>query len=256
MFPVLAIRAADLGRALRFLQAWGDASGREAFSRPMLVELGRLIPADTVEYFELRERDRAGLAYVTNRDVEDDADLLEGWLAFRHQNPLGAFRWTPADGAVRLSSVISWRRMRDLGFYDAYWRPNGIRDQLKIWLWRSEETAVCISLDRSDGVFTEREAALLDVLRPHLAALHATPDPADAADADVDLTRREAQVLSCAAAGHQNGEIAELLCISAATVRKHLEHAYAKLGVHGRGEAVAALMRLPSGSPGEPDEES
>ena len=243
MFPPLSIRAADLGQTLRFLQAFGETSGREAFTRPMLVELGRLIPSDMVEYFELRERDRAGLAHVTSRDLDED-HLLEGWLAFRHQNPVGAFRWTPADGAVRLSSVVSWRQMRALDLYDAYWRPAGVRDQLKIWLWRSHDSAICISMDRSDGVFSDAEVAMLEVLQPHLAAMQAAANQVTAVDPDVSITRREAQVLSCVAAGQQNAEIAELLGVSPATVRKHLENAYAKLGVHGRGEAVAALMRL------------
>ena len=242
MFRPLAIRAGDLGQAIRFLQAFSETSGRELFTRPMLVELGRLIAADTVEYFELRERDRAGLTYVTSRDLED-AHLVEGWMAFRHQNPVGAFRWTPADGAIRLSSVVSWRQMRALDLYDAYWRPAGVRDQLKIWLWRSNDTAVCISMDRSDGVFSDGEVAMLEVLQPQLAEMRAAANQLAAVDPNVSLTRREAQVLSCLAAGHQNARIADILCMSPATVRKHLEHTYAKLGVRGRGEAVAALMR-------------
>ena len=89
-----------------------------------------------------------------------------------------------------------------------------------------------------------REVAMLEVLQPHLAAMQAAANQVTAVDPDVSITRREAQVLSCVAAGQQNAEIAELLSVTPATVRKHLEHAYAKLGVHGRGEAVAALMRL------------
>ena len=99
-------------------------------------------------------------------------------------------------------------------------------------------------MDRSDGVFSDAEVAMLEVLQPYLAAMQAAANEVMAVDPDVSITRREAQVLSCVAAGHQNAEIAELLSVSPATVRKHLEHAYAKLGVAGRGEAVAALMRL------------
>ena len=43
------------------------------------------------------------------------------------------------------------------------------------------------------------------------------------------------------AAGLSNAEIAEGNCIAVGTVRKHLENAYRKLGVHNR---IAAIARL------------
>jgi DNA-binding CsgD family transcriptional regulator len=249
----MSIRAADLGRVFRFLHDHGDASPPDALARPMLQELGALFTADTVEYFELRKSDRMGMAYTTNRDLGDPPELVEAWEAYRHQNPLGAFRWRPADGPRRLSSVIGPRQLRRLEYFDTYLRPSLIRDQLKVWLWTSEETAVCISLDRSDGTFSERDSAALEVLQPHLAALHLGRDNRGATDPEATLTRREAQVLSCLATGRSNAEIAELLVISPATVRKHLEHAYAKLGVRSRGEAVSALMRLARPASRSPD---
>jgi DNA-binding CsgD family transcriptional regulator len=242
----MSMRASDLGRVFRFLRDHGEVRAPEAFARPMLQELGELLSADTVEYFELRKSDHGGVAYTTSRDLHDPPEIVEAWRAYRHQNPLGAFRWWPADGPRRLSSVIGSRQMRRLEYFDLFLRPSWIRDQLKVWLWRSEETAVCISLDRSDGTFSEREAVTLEVLQPHLAALHLSEPSSGGTDPEATLTRREAQVLSCLASGRSNAEIAELLVISPATVRKHLEHAYAKLGVRNRGEAVNALARLAS----------
>jgi len=57
------------------------------------------------------------------------------------------------------------------------------------------------------------------------------------------LTRRQAEVLSLLADGRDTGEIATELFISPRTVRKHLEHIYARLGVHSRAAAVAAARR-------------
>ena len=45
-----------------------------------------------------------------------------------------------------------------------------------------------------------------------------------------------------------NVEVARLLWISPATVRKHLENAYEKLEVHNRTGAVAALRAAGDGS--------
>lgn len=54
------------------------------------------------------------------------------------------------------------------------------------------------------------------------------------------LSRREAEVLAHVAEGRTNAEIARLLSVSPGTVKRHLEHVYAKLGVHRRTEAAAA----------------
>jgi DNA-binding CsgD family transcriptional regulator len=52
------------------------------------------------------------------------------------------------------------------------------------------------------------------------------------------LTNREREILALVAEGRTNGEVASALWISPATVRKHLENAYAKLGVTTRTAAV------------------
>jgi PAS domain S-box-containing protein len=58
------------------------------------------------------------------------------------------------------------------------------------------------------------------------------------------LTPRELEVLQLAAHGVAGPQIAERLVVSHATVRSHLEHIYAKLGVSGRAAAVAKALRL------------
>ena len=57
------------------------------------------------------------------------------------------------------------------------------------------------------------------------------------------LTPREREVLDLVAEGLRNADVAERLSIAPGTVRRHLENAYAKLGVHTRTAAVARLRR-------------
>ncbi len=54
-----------------------------------------------------------------------------------------------------------------------------------------------------------------------------------------DLSEREREVLRLVARGRDNVQIAAALGIAAATVRKHVETIFGKLGVHKRSEAVA-----------------
>ncbi|MGH2908089.1 MAG: response regulator transcription factor, partial [Solirubrobacteraceae bacterium] len=53
-----------------------------------------------------------------------------------------------------------------------------------------------------------------------------------------DLTPREAEVLRLIAAGLSNGEIAAQLVVSAATVKTHVNHVFAKIGARDRAQAV------------------
>lgn len=54
------------------------------------------------------------------------------------------------------------------------------------------------------------------------------------------LTEREMLVLESAAKGFSNQEIAQAEFLSPRTVKNYLNSSYVKLGVHNRGEAVAA----------------
>lgn len=57
------------------------------------------------------------------------------------------------------------------------------------------------------------------------------------------LTRREAEVLQHLSCGMTNTQIADVLGVSATTVRNHIEHLLAKLGVHSKLEAVVFAAR-------------
>jgi DNA-binding CsgD family transcriptional regulator len=66
----------------------------------------------------------------------------------------------------------------------------------------------------------------------------------DGAVPSPSLTPRELEVLALAAGGAGVPELAEKLALSPDTVRTHLKHIYAKLGVHSRTGAVTRAIRL------------
>ncbi|HSK95533.1 MAG TPA: response regulator transcription factor [Euzebyales bacterium] len=68
--------------------------------------------------------------------------------------------------------------------------------------------------------------------------------------ADEPLSPRELEVLELVARGSTNRRVAERLFISEATVKTHLLHIYAKLGVNDRAAAVAAAFERGMLQPG------
>jgi DNA-binding NarL/FixJ family response regulator len=67
--------------------------------------------------------------------------------------------------------------------------------------------------------------------------------PAHPGVADVELSRREQEILDLLTQGYENKEICERLFIGIETVRTHLKHIYEKLHVRSRTEAVAKYLR-------------
>ncbi len=70
-----------------------------------------------------------------------------------------------------------------------------------------------------------------------------TPEPLEA----LGLTPREAEVLLWLAQGKSNPDIAIILGAAEGTVKKHLEHIFAKLGVESRNAASLAAIEVLAG---------
>ncbi|MBA2632132.1 MAG: hypothetical protein H0U86_03905 [Chloroflexi bacterium] len=241
------VREGDLRRIMAFVASAPFGTPDDPLPRPTLAALRDLVGAEDAEYFELRRADRAVLAAAQSHDFasapgSEDALLVHGW-----QNPLTWRRWNPADGVLRLSERIGRRDLERMGFYQEFMRPNRLRDTLKVWLWSSPTSAACIQMWRCDGEFNAREQAFLAVLHHDLIVLReeALGSVSGAWTSDASLTTREGEVLMLACRGVSDEVIAERLGTSTATVGKHLEHAYAKLGVHSRAEALWRLAARP-----------
>lgn len=114
--------------------------------------------------------------------------------------------------------------------------PNGIRDQLTVWLPSSAHIHGYISLVSAQrGTFSDRDIDLLGALRPHLSFLLAQKlSLTRMAQASAPLTARERQISTFIADGLTNRQIARQLTITEDTVKKHVSNAMLKLNLRNR----------------------
>lgn len=91
-----------------------------------------------------------------------------------------------------------------------------------------------------------RHAWFLELLLPHLhlALLRLAPAQAGSAGPARPLSAREAEIMAWLREGKSNDEMAQLLGISALTVKNHLQRIYRLLGVGNRAHALARCIEL------------
>ncbi len=90
----------------------------------------------------------------------------------------------------------------------------------------------------------EELADFLALVGDEVAARRAHAADRRSARAGTDvLSRREREVLSLAASGLTDRQLAHSLYVSVKTVKNHLHHIYGKLGARGRTEAVVIASR-------------
>jgi len=144
---------------------------------------------------------------------------------------------------VKVSDVYSVREWHSTGMYHDLARPQGLENWMGFCLSEppgpdaGPGRSVRLFFLRQPGPdFSERDRALVTLLRPHLqqayhdAERRRSPVP--------DLTPRQWDLLHLIAGGRTNIQIARQLGLSEGTVRTHLENIYSRLQVSNRTAAV------------------
>ncbi len=138
-----------------------------------------------------------------------------------------------------MDGVTAIRRLRELG----------VRGRVLVLTTYGNDSDVLPAIEAGAAGYLLKDAAVAELTRAVAASARgeAVLSPAVASrlmgqlrSPETPLSDRELDVLRLVAAGGSNRDIAAKLFISEATVKTHLLHAYAKLGVADRAAAVAA----------------
>lgn len=243
----------DYAAVWEFLAEVDNLEIEEPYPAAMLARLRSLVAGDQAAYQELDVGARR--LDVTPSEPDDDEDEELYWAV--GPCPITDYRVRTGDlSAIRMSDVIGRQRYHDSPFYREYFQPVGLDHVLDLGLSTDRQRYRSILLIRGHDAadFSERDRAVLELLRPHLRAREARAelqrrardaDQKPASDEPVGpalLTAREREILRLVREGKTNAEIAGELWVSPGTVKKHLEHVYDKLGVASRAAAATAAQ--------------
>jgi DNA-binding CsgD family transcriptional regulator len=190
------------------------------------------------------------------RTIYDPMDAVPGQVnlalhQFAHQSPIYGNCQTEV---CALSDRLSRRDWHRTDLYHEGFRRVEQEDCISLDIDLRKDCRLSLFSSRGRRGFSMEERAMLAMLGPHiqqvfdrLTAQGKLEKSLEARTSglgiDDRLSERECEVLQWLAQGKSNGEIALLLNIRTATVKKHLANLYAKLGVENRHAAALLALR-------------
>jgi DNA-binding CsgD family transcriptional regulator len=149
------------------LEVVGEAYGfhsLEEFRPGVLDLLTRVAPSDYVSYNEISPDE----IFVLEQPTIDPM-LLAEFAAYAHEHPLISYMGRTRDGRpCRISDVISRDAFHQLEIYKRFFGALRCDHQVALTLPSAPPRIIGVALTRSKHNFSEREVALLGVMRPHL----------------------------------------------------------------------------------------
>jgi DNA-binding CsgD family transcriptional regulator len=233
-------------RALLGLIADAESLGSvETYHAELVAAMAAVFPCEIVSFNEFWVERPAGVGGTpavtcTSSPPLEPRDAMPVALLpafFRHmtEHPLIRLHAAGDLGAYRLSDTTSMRRFRRAPLYGEFFGPAAIGHQLTIGLEATPRRLIGMWFNRARRDFADDDLLMAELLRPRLQAAEAAVRRAATRAA---LTAREREVLDIVATGATNATIAEALVVSPATVKKHLDNIYAKVGVSSRATAA------------------
>jgi DNA-binding CsgD family transcriptional regulator len=236
---MVRLREQDFKAGLDLLGAMNEAACDAAsFARLGVERLPALVASEftTLSVCNLLNGRREVYGLPAGALSADDRAVFD-----RHFNRHPLVRYHGYDGGEhvqRISDSVPFERFRRTTLYNDYYRRIRIDHAMALPIYVRDGLLVSFVLNRTRRDFSDRERALLDLVRPNLARFYKKVKTSSL------LTPREADVLRWVAAGKSDAQIGVILGISPRTAQKHLQNLYEKLGVENR---TAAAMRVLNG---------
>lgn len=163
-----ALSWADLKPVHDLVARLQSCSTQPEFSATLVAGAADLVGGDSVGFSKIDQQGRWAGYMQGLEPVPQSEDATLRRLLPSH--PLVRHYLHSADDRTRfLSDFWGQQELRDSAFYHDFCRERGIRYQAVSVVNRSSRSLTALVLSRSGPDFGERERAVLDILRPHIA---------------------------------------------------------------------------------------
>lgn len=227
---------------------------RDEHLRRAATMLSGIFPGDGVLWSSLSPRRRT-FESRTGPESRPDPELAgEMRIVARDHPVVASYRAEPADRRPRRNSdVASMRSWRATAAYtDVFARRGGTHQLSMVVSMRGTSITTAWTMQRHDSDFSDADVSTAAMALPTLSALWqanigptlAASDHALAVRERLGISTRETEVLELLVGGGSARMIGRVLRVSERTVHKHLQHLYAKLGVHDRLAAANEARSL------------
>jgi len=237
------VSTGDYERILAIVAEAASGTSDAPLPVPVLEMIRELAGCDAAAFFDGSPWDPGRRIWVTDAGLPWTEDERAVVATHRFDVPLYPSPVT-LERAIRISDVMSQASYRNLELYQLAGRRHRIEYGMDYWMQGTGKRARGLRFDNAAHDFSDRTRDAIEVLGRHLRTVFARHDPGAGLDVSAQfLTSREAEIVALVTRGRTNREIGSELAISPNTVRKHLENAYLRIGVHSRAEAVAWTYR-------------
>jgi DNA-binding CsgD family transcriptional regulator len=219
----------------------------ESLRTLIMFECGSIIMAEDNEKSMLS--DDAITIPERYREVEQKYSLMEDY---------DYSRWhlqTAQSSILRTTDLMSDAEREKTAIYKRCFEPYNLYYSVDISIMYKGRLLGLVALYRqkAQGDFNDREMFMLQLLAEHLNARFYQEVAEDLepvgerqlqkAALRYGLSERETEIISMITSGMTNDAVSEALAIAPNTLKKHLQHIYAKTGIHSR--ARLASLRFP-----------
>lgn len=175
-----------LNRLLPELHAQRDLDALAAFA---VQHIPTLVASDCTSYTEINPQLQRAVAAMDSPEAEAIAqEVKPAFERYMHEHPLVRHTMTTADcRPCKVSDFLSLKQWKQTNIYREVYRPFGVCRQMVLPMPATQPVIVGLALSRESKDFSERDRAILDLVRPHLAQAYKNIAERDA------LTERVAQ---------------------------------------------------------------
>lgn len=163
------VSADDLAEILEVVHTLNAVPTLSAFPAVAARELRRLIASEMVSYNEVDPSVPRLVAHVEPPGSWIPAVHGPAWEQYSSQHPMLAHLLRTGDGSARrISDFCTTAEFHQLELYQHCYRDLGVEYQISCTLPAPEPLVIALALSRARRDYSERDRAVLNLLRPHM----------------------------------------------------------------------------------------